>query len=84
MRQRFDAVFENGLLRPLEPLNLSDHERVSLIVESGEDADWLDHDAIKWAQEEGDPGIPLEDVRRSLAKTSEPLSDVVISERGEF
>jgi len=83
MRQRIDAIFENGLLRPLEPINLPDHEHVSLIVESGGDDDWLDHDAITWAQQEGDPAISLDEVRRCLAKLTGSLSDLVIAERGE-
>ena len=82
MRQSIDAIYENGVLRPLVPLNLPDHEQVSVIVESGADKEWLDHEALAWASEEGDPSISLEDVRRRLAKIKGSLSDVVIAERG--
>ena len=34
MRQKIEAVYEDGLLRPLEPLNLADHQRVSVTVEA--------------------------------------------------
>jgi predicted DNA-binding antitoxin AbrB/MazE fold protein len=84
MKQRIDAVYENGLLRPLEPLNLPDRQPVSLIVETSSNEDWLDHDAVAWAKSEGDPNISLDDVRRRLAKLSGSLSDVVIAERGEY
>jgi predicted DNA-binding antitoxin AbrB/MazE fold protein len=84
MKQRVDAVYENGLLRPLEPLNFSDHERVSVTVESGGGEDWLDHDVVEWARQEGDPTISLEEVRHRLAKLSGSLSDLVIAERGEY
>ena len=84
MKQRIDAIYENGLFRPLEPLNLPDREPVSLIVESRASDDWLDHDAIAWAAQEGDPTISLDDVRRRLAKLSGTLSDLVIAERGEY
>ena len=84
MRQEINAVYENGLLRPLEPLHLPDRERVSIIVETSGADDWLDHDAIDWARQEGDPTISLEDVRRRLAKLNGSLSDLVIAERGEF
>lgn len=32
MNHTFQAVYEHGLLRPLEPLDLSEHEVVSLTV----------------------------------------------------
>jgi len=84
MRQKFDAVYENGLLRPLEPLHLPDHERVSVTVESGSVDDWLDHDAVEWAKQEGDPSISLEDLRSRLTKLNGSLSELVINERGEY
>jgi predicted DNA-binding antitoxin AbrB/MazE fold protein len=84
MRHRIDAIYENGLLRPLEPLNLPDRERVSVTIESGISDDWLDHDAMEFARQEGDATISLEDVRRRLAKLNGSLSDLVIAERGEY
>jgi predicted DNA-binding antitoxin AbrB/MazE fold protein len=84
MTQKIDAVYENGLLRPLETLNLADHERVSVTVETSSGDNWLDHDALDWARQEGDPSISLEDVRRRLAKLGASLSDIVISERGDY
>lgn len=32
MVQQVEAVYENGLLRPLEPLNLADSQRVRITV----------------------------------------------------
>jgi len=32
MLQHFDAVYENGVLRPLEPVNLLQHQRVRVSV----------------------------------------------------
>ena len=84
MRQEFDAVYENGLLRPLVPLNFPDHERVSVTVESISGNDWLDHDALQLAEAEGDPTISLEEVRRRLATIPGSLAESVIAERGEY
>jgi predicted DNA-binding antitoxin AbrB/MazE fold protein len=84
MRQRVDAIYENGLLRPLGPLNLSDQQHVSITVEVGVSDDWLDHDAMEVARLEGDPTISLEDVRQRLGKLSGSLSDLVTAERGEY
>lgn len=84
MRQKIDAVYENGLLKPLEPLDLSEHERVSITVESRGGDDWLDHEALDWARQEGDPSISLDELRRRLSALSGSLADLVIAERGEY
>jgi predicted DNA-binding antitoxin AbrB/MazE fold protein len=34
MTQVFDAIYENGMLRPLEVIQLSEHEKVHVIVEN--------------------------------------------------
>ena len=84
MQQKIQAIYENGVLKPLEPLNLADHEQVSLTVQSGESADWLDHDALEWAQAEGDDTTSLEEVRRRLASISGSMAETVIADRGEY
>ena len=33
MARNIEAVYENGVLKPLSPLNLKEHERVKLTVE---------------------------------------------------
>ena len=33
MSQQIDAIYEDGVLRPLEPVNLREHERVRLSIE---------------------------------------------------
>jgi len=30
-----EAIFENGVLKPLDPLNLPEHQKVRLLVETG-------------------------------------------------
>jgi len=84
MRQRIDAVYENGVLRPLEPLKLTDHQRVCVTVESGGQDIWLDLDVVEWAMNESDASISLDDVRSRLSKLSGSLSEFVIAERGDF
>lgn len=36
MIRAIQAIFENGVLRPLEPLSLPERARVSLTIDSGE------------------------------------------------
>jgi predicted DNA-binding antitoxin AbrB/MazE fold protein len=33
MSKRIEVVYENGVLRPLEPLMLRDHQHVSIVVQ---------------------------------------------------
>jgi predicted DNA-binding antitoxin AbrB/MazE fold protein len=84
MRQEFDAVYENGLLRPLVPLNIPDQERVSVTVETSIGNEWLDRDALRFAEAEGDSTIALEEVRRGLATIPGSIAETVITDRGEY
>lgn len=49
---QFDAVYENGVLRPLNPVDLPEHERLSVIVNLPADplADVLDWEAHELGQ----------------------------------
>jgi predicted DNA-binding antitoxin AbrB/MazE fold protein len=84
MKRKIDAIYENGLLRPLEPLDLADQQQVSLTVESGVRNNWVDQEAVQYATAEGDASIPLEDVRGRLAQLSGSLAELVTAERGEY
>jgi predicted DNA-binding antitoxin AbrB/MazE fold protein len=84
MTQEFDAIYENGLLRPLVPLNIPDQQRVSVTVETAGGDGWLDRDAVQLAEAEGDPTISLEDVRRRLASIPGTFAESIIEERGEY
>jgi len=78
------AVYENGVLRPLEPVDLKESQRVALTISDSLDdlADtWLDHDymAAVDAMDEPEPG--LEEVREALAKIPGSLSNDIRAER---
>lgn len=36
MRKTVDAVYEKGLIKPLEPLALSESQRITVTIETGE------------------------------------------------
>ena len=36
MTKIIDAIYEDGVLKPLEPINIKEHTRVRLIIEVGE------------------------------------------------
>jgi hypothetical protein len=82
MRRDLEAIYENGVLRPLEPLDLAEHARVRLTLDSEDD--WLDRDAIIWASQEAGVVPTLAEVRARLRGIRGTLADAVIAERGDF
>ncbi len=39
MSTHLEAVYENGIFRPLQPVSLPEHQRVTLTIEEGMEAD---------------------------------------------
>ena len=86
MALQVDAVYENGVLRPLQPLDLEEHERVVVSVEKAwAEPDGLDVEYINRIKTElGDEPAPgLEEVRRRLSKIPGSMAEVIIAERGD-
>ena len=87
MPRQVDAVYENGVLRPLQPPGLREHERVIVSVvkaNSGRsrlDTEYIDRIKSELPDAAEAPG--LEEVRRRLAKISESMAAEIIAERGE-
>lgn len=91
MIQRIDAIFENGVFRPEEPVNISEGQRVSLNVESRSEAlhdlsdvkDLLDAEYVASCCQGAD-GVPsLEEARRILSVFKGSLADRICEEREE-
>ena len=84
-----DAVYENGVLRPLEPLPLEDHQRVRLTVSSvsGDSlASLIDQSFLEQARKEVAAAGRVsthEEVRRMAAKDPSSWSEAIIAERQE-
>lgn len=82
MIQQIDAVYEDGLLRPSQPLSLAEHERVRIMVIPHGHDDLLD-DNFEISDESSVPAS-LEEVRAALASIQGSM-DVAINElRGEY
>ena len=49
-----DAIYENGVLRPTEPLMLQEHEKVRVTIEA--EVSWAERTAgmLKWTGEPGE------------------------------
>ena len=89
MPLQVDAVYENGVLRPLQPLDLKEHEQVVVSVfkaartlgRSSLDVEFIER--IKRGLEDAEPAPSLEEVRRRLAKIPGSMAAEIIAERGD-
>jgi hypothetical protein len=87
MVEHFEAIFENGVLRPVQALDWPDQQRVSLAV-TAIDADddlggLIDTEAHSAAHLEADDSITLDEVRRRLAKIPGSMAEFVSAQRDD-
>jgi len=89
MPLQVDAVYENGVLRPLQPLDLKEHEHVLVSVlktaptpgRSSLAVEYIEKIKRELRDAESIPGIA--EVRRRLSKISGSMAAEIIAERGE-
>lgn len=96
MTHTITAIYENGVLRPLEPLDLPEHARVHIAIEPAPINAAVEHhrrvDAVLIAaglmlpRPDPDPDLkPLSEVERerlaNLFAGDRPLSEDIIAER---
>ena len=83
MEKTAQAVYEDGVLRPLEPIPLEDRQEVTVTISDEGDIP-RDHSLVaspdEWADSAGD-SISLDEVRNALATIRGSLSEAVIEER---
>ena len=90
-RQNVQAVYENGLLRPLHPLNLKEGATVQLLItdESDEQSrrDLTDNCVLAYARARTAAltHIPtLEEVQERLSRIPGTMAEAIEEQRGEF
>ena len=89
MPERIQVAYENGVLRPLQPLDLREHERVTVSViktaplagRSSLAIEYIEKVTKELQNTTAAPG--LEEVRKRLAKIPGSMSDEIVAERGE-
>jgi len=82
MARNVQAVYENGVLRPLKPLDLREQQLVTVaITEEAPAEPWLDADYLAACAQETDDNVSLEEVRAALAKIPGSLTEDFIAER---
>ncbi len=86
MQRTVAAVYENGVLRPLEPLDLPEHERVQVTIAGpppNPDEELLDAEYIRGLEKMDLPKVSLEDVRKALSKIPGTMTADFSEEREE-
>jgi len=86
MHQQVEVVYENGVLRPLEPLppQLQEHQHLTVTIDTpGALEARFDSACVTAAQRDADPTVSLEEVRHILAKLPGTLAEAVRAERDE-
>lgn len=89
MAKSIEVIYNNGVFRPSEPLELAleEGQRLTLILpENGPELEHLveDEDLHKWCAEQAGEQVPsLEEVRQILSQIPGSMADVVIAERDE-
>jgi len=91
MNQRIDAIFENGVFRPVVPVNLASGEHVSLNIESQTALsggfenikDLLDVEFIASCRQGANEVPSLEEVHNLLSNVDGSLANRIVHEREE-
>jgi predicted DNA-binding antitoxin AbrB/MazE fold protein len=78
-----EAIYENGVFRPLTPVGLPEQEQVRLTVVLATESDWLDTEFVASCAAEADTLLTLDQIRASLAKIRGSMDDAIESDRGE-
>jgi len=83
-----EAIYEHGVLRPLEPVSLAEAQRVKLTISDVPyGRSQRDFGAVERARRElaGVEKVPtIEEVRAALASIPGSVSQDVIAERGDY
>jgi predicted DNA-binding antitoxin AbrB/MazE fold protein len=85
MTRNLKAVYENGVLRPLEALPFREQELVNVTVSDGATiADELvDSEFLADCQALADDSVTLEQVRAALAKIPGSMAEQIIRDRDD-
>lgn len=88
MINTFDAIYENGVFRPLQPVALAENQRVRLTVQANADGatgddDLIDHAFLALHTKRQAEAPSLEQVRAMLRGISATANELIDIERDE-
>jgi predicted DNA-binding antitoxin AbrB/MazE fold protein len=82
MGKQLHVIYENGVLRPLEAVNLKEHQRYSIeVVCTAGDEPALDEEFIENCAPDNGREMSIEEVRQALSSIPGSLSDDIRAER---
>jgi predicted DNA-binding antitoxin AbrB/MazE fold protein len=83
MTRSLQAIYEKGVLRPLEPLPLQEHQQVTVTVSDETESGVIDVAFLNHLEAEADDSVTLEQVRTALSKIPGSMVDDFHKERDE-
>ena len=89
MTKPVEAIYENGLLRPLEPLPLKEHQRVTVVITEAQSLPERTHsdsnyvDAIAKEASSTSRILTLEEIHKITSKDPSSWADAISAEREE-
>jgi len=91
MTQHVDAIYEDGVFRPQEPVSIANGQRVRLTVDStpqvrddlSDVADLLDAEFMEACRQRAGHALPLDEIRSITSVFTGSLSDLICQERDE-
>jgi predicted DNA-binding antitoxin AbrB/MazE fold protein len=87
MSKRLDVIYENGVFRPLEPVDVPEHQRMTIMIPEASmlpaEEDLLDTEYERWAATQVKEDVSLEAVRQVLSKIPGSLTADFLAERAE-
>jgi predicted DNA-binding antitoxin AbrB/MazE fold protein len=83
MKRNLKAIYEDGVFRPLEPVDCAEHQTVELVWTDGpsDEASLVDPEYQKYCRDMGKNAGTIEEVRQALAKIPGSLSEFIRTER---
>jgi predicted DNA-binding antitoxin AbrB/MazE fold protein len=85
MTRNLKAVYENGVLRPLEPVPFKEHEVLDLTVTDGPEVpeELLDTEFLRQCESLADDSVTIEEVRAALSKIPGSMAEEIRKARCE-
>ncbi len=87
MTRQLEAIFQDGVLRPLQPLSLLEDQKVlvtiTIVPTDLAESDYLDTELHRYCEARADSSITLEQVRKELAAIHGSIADDLIIVREE-
>ncbi|MBK8316671.1 MAG: antitoxin family protein [Acidobacteria bacterium] len=77
MTRQLEAIFQDGVLRPLQPLSLLEDQKVlvtiTIVPTDLAESDYLDTELHRYCEARADSSITLEQVRKSWQQSTDQL-----------